>query len=269
MNRVLLVLLALVPNLALLAPAQGPRPGPAALGRFDAERGRLRGLEDAKLMAQKAAAEHAFRRRVMADEQLAVRFGDLWDQIAEVVGKRRRLEPRAKFHRGSGLLELAVAIVRSCDPAESAVRRARARPDATNSPRFGDGVVRGLPWNGTIAPHRTTFYGLYARNTEFDGEYPFNLPEIWHDREDRIDRATSLNFASSIDVSLGSSGSVVVDRELGVVGVVVDGNINALANDFVYRDDVPRAVSVHVDGITEALVKVYDARRIVRELTGQ
>ncbi len=49
---------------------------------------------------------------------------------------------------------------------------------------------------------------------------------------------------------------------------VVDGNIESLHADFVFRDDVPRAVSVHVDGIMEALVKIYDAHRVAKELTG-
>ncbi len=37
----------------------------------------------------------------------------------------------------------------------------------------------------------------------------------------------------------------------------------------VFKDDVPRAVSVHVDGIMEALVKIYDAHRVAKELTGK
>ena len=35
------------------------------------------------------------------------------------------------------------------------------------------------------------------------------------------------------------------------------------------ESDVPRSVSVHVDGIMEALVKIYDAHRVAKELTGR
>ncbi len=67
----------------------------------------------------------------------------------------------------------------------------------------------------------------------------------------------------------GNAGSVVVNKALEIVGLVVDGNIESLHNDFVFRDDLPRAVSVHVDGIMEALVKIYDAHHVAKELTGK
>ena len=71
------------------------------------------------------------------------------------------------------------------------------------------------------------------------------------------------------DVSGGNAGSVVVNSALEVVGVVVDGNVESLHNDVVFNDDVSRTVSVHVDGIMEALVKIYDAHHIAEELTGR
>jgi Peptidase S46 len=74
-----------------------------------------------------------------------------------------------------------------------------------------------------------------------------------------------VNFASTNDITIGNAGSVVVNKELEVVGVVVDGNIESLHNDFVFRDDVPRAASSHVDGFMEALVKIYDANRVAEE----
>jgi len=141
-------------------------------------------------------------------------------------------------------------------------------PDATMTPRFTDGVVKGYKFNGTIAPYRTTFYGLYARNAEFDNEYPFNIPQAWKDGQSKIDMTKSVNFVSTNDITGGNSGSVVVNRDLEVVGLIFDGNIESLHNDYVFKEDVPRSVSVHVDGIVEAMAKIYNAIRVVEELTG-
>ena len=107
--------------------------------------------------------------------------------------------------------------------------------------------------------------GLYDHNAE----YPSKLSKIWLDRKNEIDMTKPVNFVSTNDISIGSSGSVVINKDLEVVGVVSNGNIESLYNDFVFRDDVPRAVSAHVDGIMEALVKIYDANRVVEELTGK
>ncbi len=374
-----------------------------------AARGILQGLKDPKLMAQKTAAEEAFKRRVMSDKKLAKKYGELWSRIASVVQERRQHEARARFQTagGSAVLGAAVAIVRLCDPDETEEHREQARktfeswaggsinlnfhgiancldhlvrarswlpeedpfftkvlggnsakeffdamegkearsstnwlgyvgprealvksgwkaiqenedpvvvaarelvilirkneqlgaeldakeaalsaelgrallacygtevsPDATGTLRFTDGVVSGFSSGSTIAPHRTMFNGLYGRSAEFENKYPFNLPQIWFDRKDKIDIKMPVNFVSTNDITAGggSSGSVVVNKELEVVGVVVDGNIESLHNDFVYKDDVPRAVSTHVDGIMEALVKIYDAHHIAKELTGE
>lgn len=139
-------------------------------------------------------------------------------------------------------------------------------PDATFTLRFSDGLVKGYPYNGTIAPPRTCFYGLYGRSVEFDRRSPFDLPEIWLQREKRVEMTKSVDFVSTNDIIGGNSGSPVVDKELRVVGLIFDGNIEMLPNRFLYSDKVARAVSVHVDGIMEALTKIYDADRVVKEL---
>ncbi|MCB9891591.1 MAG: S46 family peptidase [Planctomycetes bacterium] len=114
---------------------------------------------------------------------------------------------------------------------------------------------------GTFAPWRTSFQGLYARNAAFANGYPFTLPKIWLDREDAIEAPCPINFVSTNDVGSGAPGSVIVNQKLEVVGVLVGGTLTSLRDDFVFDNDTPRAVSVHVDGILEALRKVYDARR--------
>ena len=141
-------------------------------------------------------------------------------------------------------------------------------PDATFTLRISDGIVSRYPYNGTIAPPKTTFYGMYARAAEFDNKMPWTLPASFERRRDVIDMSVPINLVSTNDITGGNSGSPVIDRQARIVGLVFDGNIESLPNQFLYDRTAARTVSVHSAGILEALRSVYQARALVEELTG-
>ncbi|HET7248886.1 MAG TPA: S46 family peptidase, partial [Gemmatimonadales bacterium] len=77
-------------------------------------------------------------------------------------------------------------------------------------------------------------------------------------------------FVSTADTYGGNSGSPVVTKDLALVGLNFDRNIEALVRDYIYLPERGRNVMVDVRAIQAALDKVYGAHRVVTELlTGQ
>jgi len=77
---------------------------------------------------------------------------------------------------------------------------------------------------------------------------------------------TPFNFVTTADTHGGNSGSPTVNRRGEVVGILFDGNLESLPNRFVYTEEQARSVHVAVQGIVEALGKVYRADRLLAEL---
>ncbi|MEQ9569788.1 MAG: S46 family peptidase [Longimicrobiales bacterium] len=143
----------------------------------------------------------------------------------------------------------------------------RIAPDATSSPRITDGVVRGYDYNGTRAPTHTTLYGIYDRyHSHLGSSDEWLLPGRWLPVPEGLDLSTPLNFVSTTDSYGGNSGSPALTRDLEIVGLNFDRNIEGLSRDFIYLPDQGRNVMVDVRAIRHTLDVVYDADRIVLEI---
>jgi hypothetical protein len=144
-----------------------------------------------------------------------------------------------------------------------------AYPDATFTLRLSYGSVKGYPYNGTIAPPFTTFYGLYDRAASFSNKPPFDLTPKEAAGLGKLDLSTPFDFVSTGDIIGGNSGSPVVNRDGELVGLIFDGNIESLAGDFVYDGTKNRAVAVHSAAMIEGLRKLYGADALADELEGK
>ena len=144
-----------------------------------------------------------------------------------------------------------------------------AYPDATFTLRLSYGTVKGYPYNGTIAPPFTTFYGLYDRAASFSNQPPFDLTPKEAAALTKMDLTTPFDFVSTNDIIGGNSGSPVINRDGELVGLVFDGDIESMAGDFEYDGTKNRTVAVHSSGMIEGLRKFYGANALADELEGK
>jgi hypothetical protein len=189
-------------------------------------------------------------------------------QADPAVALGRAFAPRAAaFARERERLSAAESeLVAQLGRARFEVYGTRVPPDATFSLRITDGVVQGYPYNGTLAPPFTTFAGLYDRWFSFGPGSEWELPARWRTPPAGLDLATPLDFCSTADTYGGNSGSPAVTKDLELVGLNFDRNIDALGRDFIYLPERGRNVMVDVRAILASLDKVYGAHRVLQEL---
>ncbi len=136
-------------------------------------------------------------------------------------------------------------------------------PDATFTLRLSYGAVRGYEEDGKKVDPITHMGGTFERAT---GSDPFKLPQSWSDAKAELRPGTAMNFCTDNDIIGGNSGSPVFNKDLQIVGLVFDGNIQSLGGDYGFDETVNRTVAVAGEALVEALEKIYKADRIVQEL---
>ncbi|MFH2107059.1 MAG: S46 family peptidase [Chrysiogenia bacterium] len=219
------------------------------------------------LISGSKLADPAFRKKLVEGGEAAV--ANCTDSFIVLARKLDPMVRELKKWQEDNVESIARPAGEKIGQALFAVYGKNAYPDATFTLRISYGTVKGYAMNGTIAPAKTTFYGLFDRAASFDNKFPFNLPQRVAEARDKLDLSTPLNFVCTGDIIGGNSGSPVINRSGEVVGLVFDGNIESFIGRFFYDDTANRTVSVHSSAIIEAMKKIYGAEKLVKEILGE
>ncbi len=235
--------------------------------------GTLKGLNDGVLMARKKDFEKKFRAAVDGNSKLKAKYGNVWNDISDLVKQKREIYEKNK----SGDFRTLYRKLQELGAKEEYYNQILGRaiydvygtsipPDATFTLRISDGVIKQYNYNGTTAPAHTTFYGFLDRYFSFDKKDPWSLAERWLKPPPEFDFGTPFNFISTNDIIGGNSGSPMINKNAEIVGLVFDGNIESMPGEFIYTDEVPTTVSVDSRGLLEAINDMYLLKRIGSEL---
>lgn len=139
-------------------------------------------------------------------------------------------------------------------------------PDGSYTLRLSYGRVQGVPRGAgrpVPVPAFTRVAGLF--DSERAAE-PFVLPASWKQARARLDPQRPFNFAATLDVSAGSSGSPVLNTRGRIAGMVFDINSDGLGCVFAYNGATGRAIGVDSGALATALREVYGAGELLTEL---
>lgn len=150
-------------------------------------------------------------------------------------------------------------------------------PDANSTLRLSYGKVRALPMGGKKNDAKKNYYttlkGTVAKYQPGDDEFdmPTKLIDLYNAKDfgPYADKAGHMpvNFLTDHDITGGNSGSPVLNGKGELIGLAFDGNIEAMAGDVIFDDELQRAINVDVRYILFIIDKYAGAKHLVDEMT--
>jgi hypothetical protein len=148
-------------------------------------------------------------------------------------------------------------------------------PDANFTLRVSFGTVAGYrDRSGKPVPFTTKFSDMFALAQARGNRGEFEMPASLLTWRKRIGESTfnqrfadlPVDFVSTNDITGGNSGSATLNRRLEIVGLIFDGNEEAMASDWAYSDTAGRALSTDIRFALTIAREVHGAGWIVDEL---
>ena len=147
-------------------------------------------------------------------------------------------------------------------------------PDANSTLRVTYGTVRGYaptPDLPVYVPF-TTASQMLAKHT---GEEPFDLPEgviegirakNYGSYADPDFGELTIDFLADLDITGGNSGSATLNARGELVGLVFDGNYEAMASDWVFMPEITRSIHVDIRSVLWVMDAVDGADWLLEEM---
>lgn len=149
-------------------------------------------------------------------------------------------------------------------------------PDANSTLRLTYGKVISLPEdkrNDANKNYYTTLKGTVAKYQPGDDEFdmPKELIDLYEKKDfgqyaDK-DGYLPVNFLTDNDITGGNSGSPVLNGKGELIGLAFDGNIEAMAGDVIFDDQLQRTINVDIRYVLFIIDKLAGATHIIDEMT--
>ena len=147
-------------------------------------------------------------------------------------------------------------------------------PDANSTLRITYGTVRGYKPTPDAPPYRP-FTSLSEVVAKHKGAPPFDVPERLRAAQAAgklgpyVDEALGdvpVDFLADLHITGGNSGSATLNAKGELVGLVFDGNYEAMASDWVFVPSLTRSIHVDIRYVLWLLDAVDHADTLLEEL---
>ncbi|MFO7567772.1 MAG: S46 family peptidase [Enhygromyxa sp.] len=145
-------------------------------------------------------------------------------------------------------------------------------PDANSTLRVTYGTVRGYSSGGNDYEPFTVASQMLAKHT---GEEPFDLPEgvraaieaeNFGPYVDPELGEVPIDFLADLDITGGNSGSPTLNARGELIGLVFDGNYEAMASDWVFMPEITRSIHVDIRSVLWVMDAVDGADHLLTEM---
>ncbi len=148
-------------------------------------------------------------------------------------------------------------------------------PDANFTLRVTYGKVAGYTTKGKSVPFTTRLGAMFELAEARGNAGEFALPPALRTWRQNVGDAAfgrnyanlPVNFVSTNDITGGNSGSSTLNKSLDIVGLIFDGNEEAMAGDWTYSEGAGRALSTDIRFALTIARDVHGAGWVVDELS--